>query len=152
MTGLLSRGDWRHWEITVETSVTTTNPSRRKVSRKYILLSFERWMNWYFILKLFPKDPRKMRGSISSRLPSHRKRVKRLKKTSNPLDGCTFVYLDMGSNIGVQIRWELKCDHPLVMVSNFAENCTNKTSFQEPKLFQFLKNTLVNLREEICWR
>lgn len=66
--------------------------------------------NWYFILKLFPKDPRKMRGSISSRLPSHRKRVKRFKKTSNPLDGCTFVYLDMGSNIGVQIRWELKCD------------------------------------------
>ena len=22
----------------------------------------------------------------------------------NPLDGCTFVYLDMGTNIGVQIR------------------------------------------------
>merc|ERR1711994_134191 len=25
-------------------------------------------------------------------------------KTKNPLDGCTFVYLDMGTNIGVQIR------------------------------------------------
>ena len=24
---------------------------------------------------------------------------------ANPLDGCTFVYLDMGTNVGVQIRW-----------------------------------------------
>ena len=24
---------------------------------------------------------------------------------SNPLDGCVYLYLDMGTNIGVQIRW-----------------------------------------------
>ena len=25
--------------------------------------------------------------------------------SSNPLDGCVNLYLDMGTNIGVQIRW-----------------------------------------------
>ena len=26
-------------------------------------------------------------------------------RAANPLDGCTFVYLDMGTNVGVQIRF-----------------------------------------------
>ena len=34
--------------------------------------------------------------------------------SENPLDDCNFVYLDMGTNFGVQIRWRLIPRKPTV--------------------------------------
>ena len=48
----------------------------------------------------------------------------------NPLDGCVNVYLDMGSNIGVQIRWEMKMlDHNAMLKFILLESFLSKILF-----------------------
>ena len=39
----------------------------------------------------------------------------------NPLDGCTFVYLDMGTNVGVQIRfrWHSRVSRLKTFIEHF---------------------------------
>ena len=49
-------------------------------------------------------------------------------RAANPLDGCTFVYLDMGTNVGVQIRFRW---HSFSRLGTFIEHFR--------KLFQPLK-------------
>ena len=39
---------------------------------------------------------------------SFQERLSSSNYTENPLDNCNFVYLDMGTNFGVQIRWQMK--------------------------------------------
>ena len=54
----------------------------------------------------------------------------------NPLDGCVYLYLDMGTNIGVQIRCPLtsRCRRVVVIIDNVSENCLSQRSFLEPQL------------------
>ena len=54
----------------------------------------------------------------------------------NLLDGCVYLYLDMGTNIGVQIRWPLtsRCRRVAVIIDNVSENCLSQRSFLEPQL------------------
>ena len=73
----------------------------------------------------------------------------KLYKTENPLDNCNFVYLDMGTNFGVQIRWELvhSCSPTLLSGS-----CTNLISTPGPQYWKCLTNILVTSRPEIQTR
>ena len=55
----------------------------------------------------------------------------------NPLDGCVYLYLDMGTNIGVQIRCPpltSRCRRVVVIIDNVSENCLSQRSFLEPQL------------------
>ena len=73
----------------------------------------------------------------------------KLYMTENPLDNCNFVYLDMGTNFGVQIRWELvhSCSPTL-----FSESCTSLISIPALQYWKSLINTLGPFRAEIQTR
>ena len=48
---------------------------------------------------------------------------------SNPLDGCVYVYLDMGTNVGVQIRNGLILETPIFFMFSFLGNFLNHKNF-----------------------
>ena len=61
----------------------------------------------------------------------------------NPLDGCVYLYLDMGTNVGVQIRWPLtsRCGRVVgVEIDDVSENCLSQRSFLVPQLKTSSKN------------
>ena len=50
----------------------------------------------------------------------------------NPLDGCVYVYLDMGTNVGVQIRNGNPCDMKIVIfMISFPGNFLKPKNFQD---------------------
>ena len=61
---------------------------------------------------------------------------------TNPLDGCVYLYLDMGTNVGVQIRWPLtsRCGRVGVEIDDVSENCLSQRSFLVPQLKTSSKN------------
>ena len=59
---------------------------------------------------------------------------------SNPLDGCVYVYLDMGTNVGVQIRNGNLCYKNVFFMFSSLGNFSNHKNFQAQFSLKYLEN------------
>ena len=59
---------------------------------------------------------------------------------SNPLDGCVYVYLDMGTNVGVQIRNGNLLYTYIFSMFSFLGNFSNHINFLAQFSLKYLEN------------
>ena len=72
----------------------------------------------------------------------------------NPLDGCVYVYLDMGTNVGVQIRNGNPCKKKcFLFMLSFSGNFLNHKNFQAQLSLKYLANSSSRTQASLeIWR